>query len=99
MIQIKVLMSPGGKHRRRKGTKCFTHFDESIDPIAHLRTAGIGQNGTGTERARTELHPALTPSHYFSLLQLLRGIAQHFRSTSSEVLELGGGGFQEAPHT
>src|SRR6266700_7861543 len=67
MTKVEVVANEVFEHGRSERTKGLSFLDPRIDQIAHGRRAGVGEDRPPAERARTELHSALEPSHDLSL--------------------------------
>ena len=60
----------GGKlleNGRRKGTEIFPLLDHCIDAVLHLRITRIGENGSGPQRAWSELQFPGHPGDHLSV--------------------------------
>src|SRR4029077_3172643 len=49
--------------RRRKGTKALAAFDLQVEGHLHFRRTRVTEDRARAERARTELHSTLEPTH------------------------------------
>src|SRR5688500_143879 len=61
------------EYRGRQRTKFLTKFHAGIELLADVRPAGVRQDRTVAERARSELGPALNPAQDFPLRKEPRG--------------------------
>ena len=68
-VHLEKLIGPLAQHGRGERAEEFPELDLAVDDLLHLRVHRVGENAPATERARTELHPALEPADHFVVAQ------------------------------
>ena len=70
--QLEVPVRRLQRNRRSERPELLAVLDALIHPVAHLHRAGRGKDAAIPERPRTELGPALHPSHDVAAGELVR---------------------------